>query len=45
MITRNPTWNFIIQNLREIHRTKKITKKVMKKIKELDQENEKSSND
>ena len=44
MITRDPTWNFIIENLRDIHRTKKITNKVMKKIKELDQENDKNSN-
>ena len=44
MITKNPTWNFIIDNLRDIHRSKKITDKVMKKIKELDKQNDKSSN-
>lgn len=44
MITKNPTWNFIINNLRDIHRSKKITDKVMKKIKELDKQNDKSPN-
>ena len=44
MITKDATWNFIIQNLRDAYRTKKITNKVMTKIKELDQENDKDSN-
>jgi len=44
LITKNPTWNFIIDNLRDIHRSKKITDKVMKKIKELGKQNDKSPN-
>tara|TARA_R100000231_G_C5322617_1_gene163903 strand:+ start:1144 stop:1281 length:138 start_codon:yes stop_codon:yes gene_type:complete len=42
MITKNPTWNLIIENLRDAHRMKKLTHKVMSKIKELDINNEKS---
>jgi len=37
VITKNPTWNFIVKGLREIHRTKKITDQVMKKIKNLEE--------
>lgn len=45
MITKTANWNLIIAGMKEIKRSKKFTDKVMKKIKELDKKNEKSSND
>ena len=44
MITKDPTWNLIVENLRDFHRTEKFMKKVMKKIKELDKQNDESPN-
>ena len=44
MITKNPTWSLIVENLRNVHRTEKFMKKVMKKIKELDKQSDESTN-
>tara|TARA_R100001460_G_scaffold15911_4_gene34959 strand:- start:580 stop:717 length:138 start_codon:yes stop_codon:yes gene_type:complete len=44
MITKDPTWNLIIENLKDTYRMKKFTDKVMSKIKELDKNNGKIKN-
>ena len=45
MITKTANWSLVVIGLRELHRSKKFTDKIMKKIKELDSEDVKSKND
>ncbi len=42
MITKTANWSLIVAGLKELQRSKKITNKIMSKIKELDKNNEKS---
>ena len=44
MITKTADWSLVVAGLRELHRSKKFTDKVMNKIKELDSKNAKSKN-
>ena len=44
MITKSPTWNMVVEGLKDLHQAKKFTGKVMKQIKELDEQNDKSPN-
>jgi len=44
MITKTADWSLVVVGLRELHRSKKFTDKVMKKIKELDLQNVESKN-
>tara|TARA_R100001510_G_scaffold56383_1_gene61818 strand:+ start:566 stop:703 length:138 start_codon:yes stop_codon:yes gene_type:complete len=44
MITKTADWSLVVAGLRELHRSKKFTDKVMKKIKELDLQNVESKN-
>ena len=44
MITKSPTWNMVVEGLKDLHQAKKFTDKVMKQIKELDEQNDKSPN-
>jgi len=45
MITRTADWSLVVTGLRELHRSKKFTDKIMKKIKELDSKDAESKND
>tara|TARA_R100000315_G_C5226536_1_gene137558 strand:+ start:1664 stop:1801 length:138 start_codon:yes stop_codon:yes gene_type:complete len=42
VITKTANWSLIVAGLKELQRSKKITNKIMSKIKELDKNNEKS---
>tara|TARA_E500000318_G_C3366456_1_gene136736 strand:+ start:305 stop:442 length:138 start_codon:yes stop_codon:yes gene_type:complete len=44
MITKSPTWNMVVEGLKELQRSKKFTDKIMNKIKELDLQDAKSKN-
>ena len=39
MITKNDQWNFIVNEMKTIHRLSKLTQAVMKKIEEIDNKN------
>ena len=45
MITKTANWNLVVTGLKELQRSKKLTDKVMKKIKELDLKDAKSKDD
>ena len=44
MISKDKTWNLILEGLKDIQSSNKITDAVMSKIKELDSKNAKSKN-
>jgi hypothetical protein len=44
MISKNKTWNLILEGLKDIQRSKKITDAVMKQIQELQAKNVENSN-
>lgn len=44
MISKDKTWNLILEGFKDIQISNKITDAVMRKIKELDSKNEKSKN-
>ena len=35
MITKSPTWNMVVEGLKDLHQAKKFTDKVMKQILEV----------
>jgi len=39
MITKSPTWNIVVEGLKDLHQAKKFTDKVMKQILELQTKN------
>jgi hypothetical protein len=39
MITKSPTWNMVVEGLKDLHQAKKFTNKVMKQILELQTKN------
>jgi|TARA_R100000951_G_scaffold115645_1_gene124405 hypothetical protein len=39
MITKSPTWNMVVEGLKDLHQAKKFTDKVMKQILELQTKN------